>query len=111
MILFQSVMTIKDLQKKSFRKKDGGLFEFHEGLFVTDEKKPTTLVVRVDDDMMDVIAVGLKAEFQIGISSYEGKDGRVWNNFILVNKKDMKIVEEQPRQPLETNFDGDEIPF
>ena len=110
MILFQSTLTIKKLDKKSFPKKDGGTFEYYEALCVTDEKKPTMLALRVSDEAVDSLSVGLKAEISVGISSYEGKDGRIWNNFVFMGKKDIQPA--QPAQPFETALmEGDEIPF
>ncbi len=110
MILFQSTLTIKKLDKKSFPKKDGGTFEYYEALCVTDEKKPTMLALRVSDEAVDSLSVGLKAEISVGISSYEGKDGRIWNNFVFMGKKD--VVQPAPVQPFETTLmEGEEIPF
>ncbi len=110
MILFQSTLTIKKLDKKSFPKKDGGTFEYYEALCVTDEKKPTMLALRVSDEAVDSLSVGLKAEMSVGISSYEGKDGRIWNNFVFMGKKD--IVQAAPAQPFETALTADdELPF
>lgn len=110
MILFQSTLKIKKLDKKSFPKKDGGMFEYYEALCESDGKKPTLIALRVPDEAVDELRVGVTAEVSVGITSYEGKDGRVWNNFVFMGKKDIQPA--QPAQPFETALmDGDEIPF
>ena len=115
MIMFQAQMTIKKIENKSFPKKDGGMFDFKEATLVSSDKKPVTLVARVADVMVDEIAVGMNATFGFGISSYEGKDGRIWNNFSLIGKKDavMTDIAEKPKAEPQPTFldDGDDIPF
>ena len=110
MILFQSTMTVKKIDKKSFPKKDGGMFEYYEAVCEAEGKKPTMIAMRVADEAIDSLRPGMKAEMSIGISSYEGKDGRIWNNFVFMGKKDIQPA--QPAQPFETTLmEGDEIPF
>lgn len=116
MIMFQAQLTIKKIENKSFPKKDGGMFDFKEATLVSNDKKPVTLVARIADVMEDEVAVGMNATFGIGISSYEGKDGRIWNNFSIVGKKDAimtDIAPEKPKAEPQPTFldDGDEIPF
>lgn len=110
MILFPATLTIKKIEKKSFPKKDGGMFEYYEAICESDGKKPTAIALRVSDEALDGLTVGLKAEMSVGITSYEGKDGRIWSNFVFMGKKD--IAQPAPAQPFETALmDGDEIPF
>lgn len=112
MILFQATMTVKNVEKKSFPKKDGGMFEYYEAVCVTTDKKPTTIAMRVSDEAIDTIRPGETADFNIAISSYEGKDGRVWNNFSFMGKKPVLVQAATPKQPFETALsESDEIPF
>lgn len=88
------------------------MFEYYEALCESEGKKPTMLALRVADEAVDSLSVGLKAEMSVGISSYEGKDGRIWNNFVLMGKKDVAQPTPAPVQPFETALmEGDEIPF
>jgi len=109
MILFQATLTVRKIEHKSLTTKAGKAFKFVEAICQTDEEKPTYLVARVVDGME--LHEGLKAKFKIGISSYEGKDGRIWNNFILSAKEDIEEKKAEPQIPLEMDMIGDELPF
>ena len=57
------------------------------------------------------VSAGEKALFKVGISSYEGKDGRFWNNFVLLAKQPVAAVDKAPVEPLETVLMDDGLPF
>ena len=109
MILFNATLTVKKVEQKSVPTKTGKTFRFTEAICTTDEEKPTVLVARLSDEME--VYTGEKALFKVGISSYEGKDGRFWNNFVLLAKQSVQPVDEKPVQPLETVLMDDELPF
>lgn len=109
MILFNTTLTVKKVEEKNVPTKTGKNFHFVEAICATDEEKPTVLVARVADGM-DLVA-GEKCLFKVGITSYQGKDGRYWNNFMLTAKQPVVSVAQTPAQPLETALIDDGIPF
>ena len=109
MILFNTKLIVKKVEEKSVPTKAGKTFRFTEAICVTEEEKPTVLVARLVDDMQ--VVPGETAIFKVGITSYEGKDGRFWNNFVLTAKQPVMAVDQAPVKPLETVLMDDELPF
>lgn len=108
MILFDQILIVRSIEHKNVPTKAGKNFHFVEAICNTDEEKPTILVARLAENMEENVRQGEKSKFRIGVTSYEGKDGRVWNNFILVGKQDLN---EKPKaEPEQPTFD-DELPF
>jgi len=108
MIKFTAKLTVKKIEKKSVTKRDGGTFDFEEITLEHTTKKPTKLVARCMEDVRHRIHTGLTAEMDVAISSFEGKDGRVFNNFLIVEVEDVA----QPTPAPQTNESAfDDIPF
>lgn len=110
MIKFNAELTVKKIENKSVRKRDGGTFDFTEVTLEQKGKRPTIIVARANDDVVATLREGLKANFDLAITSFTSQDGRTFNNF-LITFADVK----QPVQPLETALRepdvGDDIPF
>jgi len=111
MIKFNAELTVKKVENKSIRKRDGGTFDFTEATLEQAGKRPTIIVARVDDAIVADIRQGLKADMELGVTSFTTQDGRTFNNFLLLN-----VSVKQPIEPLETamipdSYDGDDIPF
>lgn len=112
MIKFNAELTVKKIENKSIRKKDGGTFEFTEVTLEQPGKRPTLLVARANDEVAPSLREGLKASFDLSITSFTTQDGRIFNNF-LVTFVDVK----EPVEPFETALKqptvemGDDIPF
>ena len=109
MILFNAKLVVKKVEEKNIPTKTGKTFHLTEATCATMEEKPTVVVARLADEMK--VSVGEQAIFRIGVTSYEGKDGRFWNNFVLLAKEPVQPVDEKPVQPLETALIDDELPF
>lgn len=116
MIKFSAELTVKKIENKAVRKRDGGTFEFTEVTLEQAGKRPTLLVARASEEVLPVLREGLKGEFEIGITSFTMNDGRTFNNF-LVTFFDSKEDTKEQVQPLETALKdipddfGDDIPF
>lgn len=108
MITFEEKLTVKKLEHKSVAKKDGGTFDFTEAILEKGGKQPTYLVCRVGEAIEPLLKVDETAVFEIGITSYVGKDKRVWNNFVILTKA---VQEETPQVPFETQDLGEDLPF
>lgn len=104
MIEISHEFVVKNVERKTVKKKDGGDFTFIEAKLTTDEQKPTTIVARLTDEIATDIVVGKKYLFKIVVTSWE-KDGRVWNNFVAGNK--FAVEAPKPTVPFETDI----LPF
>lgn len=110
MILFDTVLLVRKIEEKNIPTKTGKNFHFVEATCETEDKKPTLLVARLAEGMEENIREGEKALFKVSVTSYEGKDGRIWNNFIIMGKQ--PLAQPKPIEPLETALgDDSELPF
>ena len=108
MIIFEETLLVKKIEHKDIPTKTGKNFTFTEVTLETEDKKPTLLVARLAEGMDDSIRENEKALFKITVTSYQGKDGRIWNNFVIMAKE--SLAEPKPMEPLETVLD-DSLPF
>lgn len=109
MITFNAELIVDKVEKKDLPTRSGTNFRFVEATCHTVEEKPTYLVARVIDKM-DVFQ-GEHSLFKVAVTSYKGKNEKVWNNFVLMAKK--TIEQPKPVEPLETSLmnDFDDMPL
>ena len=109
MIKFTAELTIKRIEENSVRKSDGDMFNFTEVTLEQGGKRPTVLVARADDAILPELREGLKANFDLGITSFTTQDGRTFNNFLLTDVA-VKQPGNAPVSYSEPDM-GDDIPF
>ena len=85
MIKFEAKVKVLSVEKKTLKTSSGNDFSFTEAAVIDlDEKRPTKLTTRlgsfVEDDQ---VRAGMTLDAIIVVMSNEGRDGRIWNNFIL----------------------------
>lgn len=85
MIKFDAKVKVLSIEKKTLKTSSGNDFSFTEAVVVDlDEKRPTKMTTRLGSFVEpDEIRVGLTLDATFLIMSNEGRDGRIWNNFIL----------------------------
>lgn len=106
MIKFTAELTVKKIEEKSVKKRDGGMFNFTEVTLEKGGKFPTVIQARAQEDIVGDIKLGMKANFDLGITSFTTQDGRVFNNFQIT------LVEaKQPKEPLETALKSESIDY
>ena len=114
MIKFTAQLTIKRIEEKSIRKRDGDMFNFTEVTLEQGGKRPTLLVARADDEVVGSLQEGLKANFDLGITSFTTQDGRTFNNFVVLDmavSAAKNIGKTHDGRPTEVVELGDDIPF
>lgn len=116
MIKFTAELTIKRIEEKSVRKRDGDMFNFTEVTMEQGGKRPTLLVARADDAILPELQEGLKANFDLGITSFTTQDGRTFNNFLITDMavgvaKKQNIANTPAGYPDTAADMGDDIPF
>lgn len=116
MIRFTAELTIKRIEEKSIRKRDGDMFNFTEVTLEQAGKRPTLLVARADDAVVPELREGLKANFDLGITSFTTQDGRTFNNFLItdmaVGVAQQKAIANVPPSYPDAGVEmGDDIPF
>lgn len=110
MIKFSAKMKVLSLEEKSIKKRDGGTFEFTEAKLEQGTKYKTIIMARVYDDAVAKLKVGKVADMDLGITSTEAADGRIFNNFVVTDVLDAEDVPEK-KQPEPVPFAGDDLPF
>ena len=108
MIKFSAKMKVLSLEEKSIKKRDGGTFDFTEAKLEQGTKYKTIIMARVYDDAVAKLKVGTVADMDLGITSTEAADGRIFNNFVVTDVIDTEEVKEKPKM---VPFEGDELPF
>lgn len=90
MIKFEAKVKVLSVQKKTLKTSSGNDFSFTEAVVEdTDERKPTKMVVRLGSFVEeDSIRTGNLYDAIFLITHNEGRDGRIWNNFILSSVKE-----------------------
>lgn len=83
MIKFTTELTVKKVETKTIKKRDGGDFTFTEATLEQGGKKPVTILARVSDELVSELQTGKKQSMDIGITSFTTNDGRVFNNFLV----------------------------
>lgn len=112
MIKFSGKFLAKKVEQKSVKKRDGGTFDFQEVTLEHVAKKPTTIVARVSDKVVDEIVEGSKCELDIVITSWESDTGKIWNNFVIVEVIDVEHGNAKPQSATTDYVDmDDELPF
>lgn len=101
-------MKVLSVEEKSIKKRDGGTFDFTEAKLEQGTKYKTIIMARVYDDAVAKLKVGAVADMDLGITSTEAADGRIFNNFVVTDVIDAEEVKEKPKI---VPFEGDELPF
>ena len=110
MIKFSAKMKVLSLEEKSIKKRDGGTFEFTEAKLEQGTKYKTFIMARVYDEVVAKLKVGTVADMDLGITSAEAADGRIFNNFVVTDVLGAEETSEE-KLPEPTPFVGDELPF
>lgn len=109
MITFDVTGKVLSKEDRSIQRRDGnGTFDFVEITIQADDKQSTRFVARLADSEMDVYA-GETYKFRVGLLSNEGRDGRIWNNFVV-----MAFKIEGESKPTPKDYEpiiDDELPF
>lgn len=108
MIKFSAKMKVLSVEEKSIKKRDGGTFDFTEAKLEQGTKYKTVIMARVYDDAVTKLKIGTVADMDLGITSTEAADGRIFNNFVVTDVIDAQEVKEKPKM---VPFEGDELPF
>lgn len=90
MIKFDAKVKVLSVEKKTLKTSSGNDFSFTEAVVVDlDEKKPTKMVSRLGSFIEeDSIKAGQTLDATFLITHNDGRDGRIWNNFILASVKE-----------------------
>lgn len=110
MIKFSAKLKPLSIEQKSIKKRDGGMFNFTEVRLEHGTKYKTLLVARATDEVAPSIKIGKIQDMDIGISSNEGSDGRVFNNFVITDilpDEEVPTTESEPA----ARVVGDDLPF
>lgn len=112
MINISGKFLAKKVEQKSVKKRDGGTFDFTEVTLEQVAKKPTTIVARVSDKVVEEFVEGSKYELDIVITSWESDTGKIWNNFLVMDVVDVEHGNNAPQQAV-PSYDSadDDIPF
>lgn len=127
MIKFEAKVKVLSVENKTLKTSSGNDFSFTEAVVIDlDEKRPTKMVVRLGTYVEEgSVKTGKTYDAIFLITHNEGRDGRIWNNFILsaIKEKPENIPEEvqninkepetvaQALKQAEDFFENDEIPF
>ena len=112
MIKISGKFLAKKVEQKSIKKRDGGTFEFQEVTLEHVAKKPTTIVARVSDKVVEEFVEGSKYELDIVITSWESDTGKIWNNFVIMDVIDVEHGNTKPQSTTADYADvDDELPF
>jgi len=110
MIKISGKFLAKKVEEKSLKKRDGGTFDFKEVTLEHVAKKPTTIVARVSDKVVEEFVEGSKYELDIVITSWESDSGKIWNNFVVMDVIDVEHGASKQQAPA-PDYGDDEIPF
>ena len=112
MIKISGKFLAKKVEQKSVKKRDGGTFDFQEVTLEHVAKKPTLIVARVSDKVVEGFVEGSKYELDIAITSWESDTGKIWNNFVIMDVIDVEHGNAKP-QSNASDYDvmDDELPF
>lgn len=90
MIKFEAKVKVLSVEKKTLKTSSGNDFSFTEAVVIDlDERRPTKMAARLGQFVEeDSIKVGQTLEGSFIIMHNEGRDGRIWNNFILSSVKE-----------------------
>ena len=109
MITFDVTGKVLSKEDRSIPRRDGnGTFDFIEITIQAEDKQSTRFVARLADPEMEVYD-GETYKFRIGLLSNEGRDGRIWNNFVV-----MAFKTEGESKPTAKDYEpiiDDELPF
>lgn len=108
MIKFSGKFVAKKVEKKSIAKRSGGTFDFVEVELEEVSKKPTTIVARVSDKVIEDFIEDSIYDLDIVVTSWKNDAGKVWNNFVIMECVD--VVHPQ-KSAAEQAWDDCEIPF
>lgn len=111
MIKFTTELTVKKVETKTIKKRDGGDFTFTEATLEQGGKKPVTILARVSDELVPELQTGKKQSMDIGITSFTTSDGRVFNNFLVTFVDAPKEEPAVKRSSEPQASDVDELPF
>lgn len=112
MIKFSGKFLAKKVEQKSVKKRDGGTFDFQEVTLEHVAKKPTLIVARVSDKVVEEFVEGSKYELDIVITSWESDTGKIWNNFVIMEVIDVEHGNAKPQSATTDYVDmDDELPF
>lgn len=112
MIKISGKFLAKKVEQKSVKKRDGGTFDFQEVTLEHVAKKPTLIVARVSDKVVEEFVEGSKYELDIAITSWESDTGKIWNNFVIMDVIDVEhgAVKQTQSAPV-NDYDDDILPF
>lgn len=98
MIKFDAKVKVLSVENKTLKTSSGSDFSFTEAVVVDlDERRPTKMVVRLGSFIEEgSIKAGQTLDANFLIMHNDGRDGRIWNNFILshVREKPQNIPAE-----------------
>lgn len=91
MIKFEAKVKVLSVEKKTLKTSSGNDFSFTEVLVVDmDERRPTKMTTRLGSFVEEgAVHPGQELDAVFLIMSNEGRDGRIWNNFILSSIKEI----------------------
>lgn len=91
MIKFEAKVKVLSVEKKTLKTSSGNDFSFTEVLVVDkDERRPTKMTTRLGSFIEEgAVKAGQELDAVFLIMSNEGRDGRIWNNFILSSVKEI----------------------
>lgn len=91
MIKFEAKVKVLSVEKKTLKTSSGNDFSFTEVLVVDkDERRPTKMTTRLGSFIEEgTVKAGQELDAVFLIMSNEGRDGRIWNNFILSSVKEI----------------------
>lgn len=91
MIKFEAKVKVLSVEKKTLKTSSGNDFSFTEVLVVDkDERRPTKMTTRLGSFIEEgAVKAGQELDAVFLIMSNEGRDGRIWNNFILSSIKEI----------------------
>ena len=97
MIKFEAKVKVLSVEKKTLKTSSGNDFSFTEVLVVDkDERRPTKMTTRLGSFIEEgAVKAGQELDAVFLIMSNEGRDGRIWNNFILSSIKEIPAVVNQ----------------
>ena len=111
MIKFTAELVIKKIEEKAARKRDGDIFNFTEVTLEQGGKRPTLLIARADEAVLPSLQEGLKASFDLGITSFTTQDGRTFNNFLITDVAVKQVAKQPMPAPVQDIDMGDDLPF
>lgn len=111
MIVFDAKMTVVSKQDKKIPRRDGkGDFEFTEYLLRGKDRQKTAIQARIIDGLE--IEEGVVYNFRIGIGANVMGNGRIFNNFVILDAEEDAGKKQAKEEPVEEEIPiGDDIPF